>query len=58
MKIGHSYPAGVDFTADKLAMYISMYGDATYRITRTDGLTFVSRQYDVTYEYGISHVLF
>ena len=37
---GHSYPAGVDFALDNKVMYVSMYGDATYQITRTDGMSF------------------
>lgn len=27
------------------AVFVSLYGDATYRITRTDGLAFVSREF-------------
>ena len=35
-KVGHSYPTGIDFTADNHIMYLSMYGNATYQITCTD----------------------
>jgi len=49
-EVGHSYPAGVDFTADKKAMYVSMYGDATYRITRADGLAFDEDPLNINYE--------
>ncbi|KAL7513987.1 hypothetical protein ACHAXN_011237 [Cyclotella atomus] len=49
-EVGHSYPAGVDFTADKMSMYVSLYGDATYRITRTDGLAFDADPKSITYE--------
>ncbi len=31
-------------------MYVSMYGDATYQITRTDGMTFADEPKSVTYE--------
>ncbi len=47
---GHSYPAGVDFAADNMIMYVSMYGDATYQITRTDGLSFADEPKSVKYE--------
>jgi hypothetical protein len=47
---GHSYPAGVDFALDNKVMYVSMYGDATYQITRTDGMTFADEPKSVTYE--------
>ena len=47
---GHSYPAGVDFALDNKVMYVSMYGDATYQITRTDGLSFADEPMGVKYE--------
>ena len=31
-------------------MYVSMYGDATYQITRTDGMSFADEPKSVTYE--------
>lgn len=49
-EVGHSYPAGVDFALDNMVMYVSMYGDATYQITRTDGLSFADEPKSVTYE--------
>ena len=47
---GHSYPAGVDFADDNKVMYVSMYGDATYQITRTDGMSFADEPKSITYE--------
>jgi hypothetical protein len=47
---GHSYPAGIDFALDNKVMYVSMYGDATYQISRTDGLSFADEPKDVKYE--------
>ncbi|KAL7481062.1 hypothetical protein ACHAW6_006737 [Cyclotella cf. meneghiniana] len=49
-EVGHSYPAGVDFTSDKMSMFVSLYGDATYRITRTDGLAFDAEPKSINYE--------
>ncbi|KAL3773726.1 hypothetical protein ACHAW5_009835 [Stephanodiscus triporus] len=49
-EVGHSYPAGVDFADDNMIMYVSMYGDATYQITRTDGLSFADEPKSITYE--------
>jgi len=49
-EVGHSYPAGVDFTEDKMIMYVSMYGDATYQVTREDGMSFDAEPKSVTYE--------
>jgi hypothetical protein len=31
-------------------MYVSMYGDATYQVTRTDGLAFDAEPKSITYE--------
>lgn len=55
-EVGHSYPAGVDFTIDKMMMYVSMYGDTTYRVTRVDGLAFDADTKSIIYEIGRAHV--
>lgn len=47
---GHSYPAGVDFTEDKMIMYVSMYGHSTYQVTRTDGMAFDDAPKEIKYE--------
>lgn len=49
-EVGHSYPAGVDFAMDDMIMYVSLYGDTTYQITRTDGLSFKVEPKAVMYE--------
>jgi hypothetical protein len=47
---GHSYPTGIDFATDNKIMYVSMYGDGTYQITRTDGLSFADEPKNVNYK--------
>ena len=50
MQEGHNYPAGVDFTADKMMMYVSMYGEATWQFWREDGLAFDAPTAGIKYE--------
>jgi hypothetical protein len=39
-QIDHSYTAGVDFSPDRKAMYVSFWGEATWQFWRDDGLAF------------------
>jgi hypothetical protein len=47
---GHSYTTGVGFALDNKVMYVSMYGNATYQIMRTDGMSFANEPKSITYE--------
>lgn len=49
-EVGHSYPAGVDFTADKKIMYVSMFNHTTYQLTREDGMAFDEDMHHIVYE--------
>ncbi|KAL7549794.1 hypothetical protein ACHAWF_013051 [Thalassiosira exigua] len=49
-EVGHSYPAGVDFTKDNKIMYVSMYGHTTYQLTREDGNGFDDAPANIVYE--------
>ena len=49
-QVGHNYPAGVAFSPDGMIMYVSMWGEATYQISREDGLAFDAETAGITYE--------
>ena len=47
---GHNYPAGVAFSPDKMKMLVSMWGEATYMLSRTDGMSFADAPAKIMYE--------
>lgn len=47
---GHNYPAGVAFSPDAMMMYVSLYNEATYQISRVDGMSFLDAPASIVYD--------
>jgi hypothetical protein len=47
---GHNYPAGVAFSPDAMMMYVSLYNEAIYQISRVDGMSFLDAPASIVYD--------